>query len=91
MTYGEAHTAVKFSLRMVDGNFVTIDIPSHDKQMSRQDATKYYSNKAKKVFESLGYKCKERELVLKDFDCVDDYFDYFEASRLKAAMQQSAA
>lgn len=46
MTYGEAHVAEQESLELVDGVFAqTIHIKDKAKQMSREDATRYYNTK----------------------------------------------
>lgn len=44
-TYGEAYTFLKLSMRMVNGEWVTVKPPKHRPRMSRKDAAKYYNRK----------------------------------------------
>jgi len=87
MTYGEAYTRVKLSLHMVDGEFVSIPIPYHKEQMNKDAAAKYYTKKIRNEFKRLGYEFKERvkyveaEPQMNEFDKVEDYYDYFDATR----------
>ena len=50
MTYGEAYTIVKFSLRMEKGRWVHDPKPQHEVQMCREDAAFYYTNKFREYF-----------------------------------------
>lgn len=50
ITYGEAYTAVKESLMMVKGDWITIKKPIHRDQMDKDSASKYYTKKLKKIW-----------------------------------------
>ena len=43
--YGEAYTEKSFSIHMVKGDFVTIELPKHESRMNRVDAGRYYTDK----------------------------------------------
>jgi len=45
MTYGEAHTKIKLSLRMEKGIWVHDEKPKHKPRMNEEDAALYYTNK----------------------------------------------
>lgn len=77
MTYGEAHTYVKYNIELVKGEFVAPELPKHRERMNREDASKYYKKKFSKYFGI------PTEPTIKDFDSVDHYFDYFEALKIK--------
>lgn len=45
LTYGEAMFAVKDSMRMVKGEWVTCALPKHEDRMKPEEASKYYNKK----------------------------------------------
>jgi len=53
ITYGEAYTAVKESLTMVKGDWITIEKPKHYPRMKKADAIIYYSKKFKKIWDDI--------------------------------------
>ena len=88
MTYGEAHTKVKLSLHMVKGRFTTCDLPKHKARMNKYLAGKYYRNKIDKYFcidRNAFVEKDDTELTVKDFDSVEEYYDYFEAVKARKA------
>ena len=46
---------------MEDGRFKTIPLPSHDPQMSKEDASVYYSEKCRAIFLDLGFMYEEED------------------------------
>lgn len=52
-TYGEAHIAVKRSMEMVAGNWVSIKMPEHKPQMCKEDAIKYYNAKLNEYWHTM--------------------------------------
>jgi hypothetical protein len=52
-TYGEAHIAVKASLKMVAGNWIAIPKPEHKLQMGKEDAIKYYNAKLNEYWHTM--------------------------------------
>jgi len=64
LTYGEAHTKRKLSMRMVNGEFIFDDMENHLQRMSENDALNYYIKKFNLYFgievkESINYFTKE--------------------------------
>lgn len=55
MTYGEAHYIVKANIDLVNGDWVSVDLPNHKPRMSRDEAAEYYSNKIHNYFSGAGY------------------------------------
>ena len=111
ITYGEAYTAFKFSMVMVNGEWRGTMPYGHAPKMKRPDAAKYYTEKINKFWDEIGLKRKKNakietwvsrsfevvdsvevdaEPTLKDFKNVNDYYDYFEALRLKKRVLKSA-
>ena len=85
LTYGEAHTKVKMSLRMENGRFVADAKKPHIEKMNRKEAIEYYNAKFASYFGVEPRKdVKEyKEPTVRDFDSVESYYDYFEALRIK--------
>ena len=55
MTYGEAHTIRKESLRLQKGVFVADPLRQHLEKMDKKQASVYYNKKCRDVFVSLGF------------------------------------
>jgi hypothetical protein len=89
VTYGEAHTERKMSMRMVKGKWIATPLRQHKDQMSRDQASEYYTKKLRELYKSQGKKItrprKRRpiEPTLIDFDGnVDDLYGYYEAQKI---------
>lgn len=52
-TYGEAHIKVKRSMRMIAGRWVSIKMPAHLPQMSKEDAGRYYNEKLNEYWHTM--------------------------------------
>ena len=77
MTYGEAWVEWKLNMNGWDYSFDKCPpMRVHDPRMNRDDALEYYKRKLRKVFGL-------DEFDVKDFDSVEDYFDYYEAKKIK--------
>lgn len=88
MTYGEAWMRAKEESQSLERKFddyAKVGDFKHKPRMQRREASLYYTNKINKEFERLGYKIKE--LTVRDFDSVDDYFGYFEAQKIMESLK----
>ena len=52
MSYGEAHTHLKNSIEMIQGEWVSSSIPKHRPKMKRSEAMRYYSDKLNNYFKT---------------------------------------
>ena len=89
-TYGEELTRYSFDVNSFKYAFHEVPkVRLHQSRMSNKNASTYYTNKIRKEFLRLGYVYKVKEdyeYRKQGFDSVDDYYDYFEAQRLKEMM-----
>ena len=66
ITYGEAYTASKDTLRLEDGVFVADRLKPYNPRMKRSEAFVYYNQKCKDTFNILGI--IKRVKVVNDFE-----------------------
>ncbi|MEA1892681.1 MAG: hypothetical protein U9N33_08225 [Campylobacterota bacterium] len=53
LTFGEAFTARKFSIRLVKGRWLGDPVMGHKPQMNKDDASVYYTNKLRGIWKML--------------------------------------
>ena len=81
MTHGEAWLKRKLYINSSKCRFDEAEKEQPlPKRMNRREASRYYRKKLNTAFASLGF---IKEPTVRDFNSVDDYFDYWEAKRIK--------
>ena len=81
LTHGECWYRRKVQAQDESSLELSLDYTSScPHRMGREDTMKYYGKKIKEYFDS--------QLTVKDFNNIDDYFSYFEATRFLNKIQR---
>ncbi|MFA5040055.1 MAG: hypothetical protein WC464_00275 [Bdellovibrionales bacterium] len=76
-THGEAYVERRENLDFTnDIDKILRNFERLPKRMKREDALRYYGGKIKKIFGA-------EDIAIRDFRHVEEYFDYYEALKIK--------